>query len=573
MIAEELRIAISGAVQKTFPGITPLEFTLERPKPEFGDFATNIAFLIAKEVKQAPVAVAHTIASVLALHVPQLIDEALATGGYINIKLNPKAVAEALQQVITAGTDYGRNNDGQDKTVVLDYSHPNIAKRMHVGHLRTTLLGAALANIYAFGSYTTVRWNYLGDWGTQFGKLIAAYKRWGNKEAVEKDPINELQTLYIHFHDEMKNDAMLETAGQEEFKKLESGDTENVQLWQWFKEESLKEFRKMYALLGVEFDAWNGESTYEKELLPLITELIDKKIGEREADGAVIVKLETQKLPPALIQKSDGGTLYLTRDIANIRHLLKEYPTLDKILYVVGNEQSLHFQQLFAVAQLFNLGRPEQFVHVKYGLVLDESGKKFATREGRVVMAEDVINEAIRLAVEVAQKKNADMSAEQCQNVAQAIAVGALKYEMLREHRTTDITFNWQRMLDFSGESGPYLQYTHARLNNIIKKAASEPAQAGDYATLEGESEQQLTKHLFGYAEALKKCRATYSVNPLTLYLYELATLSNRFYENVRVMEETDPARRRALVALVALVRNNLASGLKLLGIESPEQI
>jgi arginyl-tRNA synthetase len=544
------------------------------PDSKLGDYSSNVAFLLAKDEKRNPLEAGQEIIDQL-LKDPQieLMFEKIeiVKPGFINFFLKPNYLRRQLANIHNQGPKFGRSSVGEGKTVIVEYSSVNIAKPMHVGHLRTTLIGDALANIYSFLGYDVVRWNYLGDWGTQFGKLIAAYKRWGKKEDIERAPIATLLELYVKFHEALKTDTELETEGQKEFKKLEEGDTDNKKIWKWFRDVSLKEFNNLYKQLGVTFDVWKGESTYEADLKPLIEFLRHERLV-KESEGALIFDLEQFKLPPVIVRKSDGASTYFTREIATLQHRLDEYEPM-KIVYVVGNEQSLHFQQLFAVAQLLGLETAE-LTHVKYGLVLGEEGQKFATREGRVIAAADVLKKAVTLAQDVVAAKNPTLSEEEKSNVAEAVGVGALKYNDLMEHRNSDIVFDWKKMLDFSGNSGPYLQYTYARLASIRRKAGGAFFRrflTPNLKFLEHEGELRLMRHLLNFPETIQRSAYLQVTNNLALYLYELANYANRYYEEVRILDDTE--RRDARVYLLESVMSVLERGLRLLGIRTLERM
>ena len=521
----------------------------------FGHYSTNFALRQAKIKGIPPLELAKEYAARIAAEAPAGFFKKVeaAAPGFINFWLSDETVQREFVR-LARDEQYGAGDVGHGKTVIVEYSQPNIAKKMHVGHMRTTIIGAALANILEASGYRVVRWNYLGDWGTQFGKLIAAYKMWGDKKSVEKDPIETLQKLYVRFHEEMKTDPALEKRGQEEFKKLEEGDRENRRLWKWFKEESLKEFKKMYKILDVDFDVWIGEAFFEREMKDTVKELMDKHIAER-SEGAVVIKLDDAGLPPALIQKSDGASLYLTRDIANLRYRLKKYKPA-KIVYVVGNEQALAFEQLFAVAKILSWDDGVELKHIKYGLVLGGGGKKLSTREGTAQLLEGVIAEAISKAGEVVAAKNPELSPEEKEEVATTVALGALRYNDLKENRTTDIIFNWEKMLDFSGDSGPYLQYTYARLKSILRKAGVRESDlrpaAVDAATLAHTTELALMRKLFEFPDIVARAGELYSTSTLAVYLYKLAVAANKFYETTPILKDDDADRRAARLLLVA---------------------
>jgi arginyl-tRNA synthetase len=565
---------IENLLKKIFGADAIVEISV--PDEEFfGHYSTNFALRQAKMRGVPPLELAKEYAAQIAAAAPTGFFQKVeaAAPGFINFWLSEKTLQDEFKRV-AADKKYGEGNLGNGRTVIVEYSQPNIAKKMHVGHMRTTIIGAALANILELSGYRVVRWNYLGDWGTQFGKLIAAYKLWGDKKTVEADPIEELQKLYVRFHDEMKTNPELEKRGREEFKKLEDGDRENRKLWEWFKKESLKEFMKIYRILDVDFDEWVGEAFFEKEMKATVKELVDRGIAER-SEGAVVVKLDDVELPPALIQKSDGASLYLTRDIANLRYRLKKYKPA-KVLYVVGNEQALAFEQLFAVAKKLGWDSAE-LKHIKYGLVLGEGGKKLSTREGTAEILEDLINDAIVKAREVIEAKNPGLPPEEETEVAFAVAMGALKYNDLKENRTTDIIFNWEKMLDFSGDSAPYLQYTYARLKSILRKAKISDAKLQskpvEVSTLARTAELALMRKLFEFPDIVERAGELYSTSTLATYLYKLAVTANKFYETTPILGDEDTARRTARLLLIATAARILQKGLGLLGIKTLEKI
>ncbi|MBI4067898.1 arginine--tRNA ligase, partial [Candidatus Kaiserbacteria bacterium] len=564
-----------------------------------GHYATNIALRLAKQEGKTPMALAEELKKKLEKAAPKYFFEKIevAAPGFINFWISSEALRKAFGAIRDDIEDYGRSDIGKKKIVIVEYSQPNIAKKKHVGHMRTTINGVALANIFEFLGYDVIRWNYLGDWGTQFGKLIAAYKLWGDKKKVEQNPIDELQKLYVTFHDEMKTSpdrqAELEERGREEFKKLEEGDEENAALWHWFKQESLKEFEKMYAALGVKFDSWIGESFYEKDLKPLVERLLEQGVAET-SEGSVIVALDKRgiNLPPALIRKSDGASLYLTRDIANLEYRLSRYKP-EKILYVVGNEQALHFEQLFAVAKVLGLDSAV-LTHVKYGLVLGEGSKKLATREGRAILLEDVLEKVIRLAREIVEEKSrrrdevADRdsgpreigasekqhtSNEEKEKIAEVVGIGALKYNDLKENRTSDIVFDWEKMLDLTGDSAPYLQYTYARLRSILRKADQASSIKHQASRLTGEIELRIIRKLLEFPDEVKRSGEHLSTSNMANFLYKLAVLANQLYETTPVLKEENEERKNALLALIDAASSVLKTGLGLLGIGVLEQI
>lgn len=585
-----LRRKLVNLLKKT--GIKDANFELfPAAKAQFGHYSTNLPLLLAKKHGKNPMAVADDLAEKIRNFAPPgfIHKIQVAPPGFINFWLTPEAFQKEFLEISRQGKRFGRTNIGRGRKVIVEYSSPNIAKPMHVGHLRNTILGDALAKIYQFLGYKVIRWNYFGDWGTQFGKLIAAYKKWGRKKEVEKNPIETLLKLYIRFHNEAAKSAgkkeKFEELGRQEFKKLEEGDKENRRLWNWFRKISLSEFFRVYKILGVKFDVEIGESFFEKKLPALVLELQRKKIAV-ESQGALVIPLEKSGLPPALIWKADGSSLYFTREIANLRYRLEKYKPA-KILYIVGNEQSLHFEQLFAAAKILGLSRGTELVHVKYGLVLDEGGNKFSTREGRIISAVEILEKAVRLARETVEKKNPGLTAREKEKIALAVGVGAVKYLNLKENRNSAVIFDWKKMLDFGGDSGPYLQYTYARLKSILRKRSQElgvknkkqkikngeETIKNQASRLTEESELNLIRKMAEFPETVKSAASAYAVNMITVYLYELANAINSFYESTPILKDKDEKRKSARLALIAAAAEVMKTGLGLLGISAPEKI
>ncbi len=600
---------IEHIVQKVVPPGTPVEVSIPE-RSEFGHYSTNVAMRIArladpqlcreartasrglaKTEKKNPMDIAREISAAVQKKSPEGFFERVeaVAPGFVNFWISKEVLQSEFAAMYKDLKNYGKTSVGKGKTIIIEYSQPNIAKKMHVGHLRTTFIGAALANIFEYLGYKVVRWNYLGDWGTQFGKVIAAYKLWGDKATVTANSIGELQKLYVRFHDETKRDASLEDRGREEFRKLEEGDKENRKLWEWFKKESLKEFNRAYKVLGVKFDTFIGESNFQKDMKPLTAELVKKNIVER-SEGSLIIRLDAFGLPPALIEKTDGASLYLARDVASLRYRIKKFKP-EKILYVVGNEQSLHFEQLFAIAKILGIAGTE-LMHVKYGLVLGEAGKKIATREGRTVLADEVITKAIVLAKEIVSKKNTAASGEprlgweltekEKDKIAEAVGISAVKYANIKENRHSDIVFNWEKILDFSGDSAPYLQYTYTRFKSILAKAslpAEALAKAGkikakpDLKKLTGDVELEIIRKLIEFPEELKRSATAYTVNNVANYAYQLSNLLNKLYESTPILKEVDATRRSALLALIQASIAVLQKALSILGIKTLERI
>jgi len=536
--------------------------------PAHGDYNTPLALIFSKTIKESPLHLAELISQEIQNKQSKWIEKIIvAPPGHLNFFLKSSAFQKELKNLIIPPVFVKKK--GSQKTVIVEYSSPNIAKPMHVGHLRSTIIGETLANLYDFCGYKVIRWNYLGDWGTQFGKLITAYKLWGNKTEVEKNSIPTLLALYQKFHQEAKANPDLEQLAQREFKKLEQGDKENRKLWSWFKKESLKDFRKIYKLLRVKFDVIEGESDLEKSFLPLIEDF--KKRGLiQKSEGALIINLDKFKLPPALIQKSDEATLYLTRDLATLIFRIKKYHP-EKILYVVGNEQDLHFKQLFALAEILGLTSKTEVEHIKFGLILDENKKKFSTREGELITLQEVIEKALKKALTIIKEKHPSWPLQKQKQLAKNIALAALKFNSLKSFRAADIIFNWEQMLDFKGDTSVYLQYTYARLHKILLKAKK--IGAFDEKLLNQDLEINLIKQLLDFPSNIQKSALEYAPHLLAIYLLSLTDLANNYYEKVPVLKEENQKRRSAQLMLIKAVILTLKRGLAILGIETLEEI
>ncbi len=536
----------------------------------FGHYSTSTALKLAKVKKENPMDLATKLVPKIEKSAPKGFFERIeiAAPGFINLWISKKIIKQELILISKQKGKYGRSDIGKKKRIIIDYSSPNIAKPMHVGHLRSTVIGDALANIHEFLGYKVIRWNYVGDWGTQFGKLIAAYKRWGNKARLEKSPIAELLSLYVRFHKEEAGNPIFANEGREEFMKLENGNAENKKLWKWFKEESMKEFKKIYAILDVKFDVTLGEAFFDPELKPLIERLYKKKIA-KDSEGALVVPLDEKGLPPALVQKSDESSLYLTRDIASLEYRIKKYKPFE-IIYVVSNEQTLHFSQLFAVAEKMRI-KNTKLAHVKFGLVMGEKRKKLSTRSGEAIGLEELLEKSFALAKKIVNEKNQKLKTKEKENIALAVGIGAVKYNDLRENRLSDIYFDWGKMLDFSGDSAPYLQYTHARLKSILRKARI--TKKADLEQLDSETEMALIRKMAEFPEIVKRSAEILFTNGIAKYLYEMANLANKYYESTQILTDKDISRRNARLVLIESVASVMKSGLGLLGIKAPDKI
>lgn len=532
---------------------------------DFGHFATPVALQLAKTRGQNPMGIAGELAMQLmgdAELEGVLLNAEIAAPGYVNLRLTPAAHQRVLRELIGQGQQVPQKGKGQK--AIVEYSSVNVAKPIHVGHLRNTVLGASLARILEATGVSVTRWNYLGDWGTQFGKVVVAYKKWGDATALANDPLTELVRLYVKFHEEVKEDASLDDEARATFRLLEQGDAEVRGLWQQFRDASVDAAKPLYAQLNAPFDIWDGEASLENDLQGIIDELNAAGLLE-ESEGARVVKLDEEKLPVALIQKTDGASLYLTRDLALLKKRLTTYPDT-RVLYVVANEQALNFQQLFAIAK--RLGWPvERAMHVKYGLVLSANGKKLSTREGRVVTAQEVLDESTTRVAAIVAEREDKISIESIT----AIATGAVSYALLKDQRTSDIPFNWERLLDFGGDSGPYLQYTYARLASLIDKAGE--TSADSLAPLDDPKELELIRMLDRFPATVLAAADDLQTGHIALYLYQLASKVNGYYQSVPILKDEDTARQHARLALLLATKKTLAEGMKLLGIEAIERV
>lgn len=573
-----LKDQIKELLDKGYPN---LDHKLQPPEIKtHGHLSTNIAFLLSKEKRMAPIQIAEEVKKYLFENATKdLIEEIkIAAPGFINIWFTKTAIQNDFK-TIARNKKFGQEKIGRGRTVIVEYSSPNIAKPMHVGHFRSTIIGDALANVHQFLGYKTIRWNYVGDWGVQFGKLSAAWKLWGDEKKLKAEPIKHLLDLYVRFSNETKTNPELEKAGQEAFRKLEAGDKELRKLWQKFRKESERDFEKMYKTLGVKFDETLGESFYEKDLRKIIEYLVQENIAVR-SEGALIIPLEDLGLPPAMVQKSDGATLYLTRDIANIIYRIKKYHPA-KIIYEIGNEQELHFKQLFAVAKSdflkgfykeHEIVRQTELVHVGHGLVLGEDGKKLSTRAGKTIFMEDVIAEAVEKTRKIIEDKNPGLSAKEKDRISKAVAVGALKYNDLSQNRLSNITFDWDKMLSFEGDSGPYLLYSYARLKSIVRKAGNAKFQKPNPKFLDSELELEIILKLERFPEVVQAVAKNYFPNELAGYLYDLSKSINHFYQ-VETVLRAEPEKRNARLTLISATALVLKTGLNLLGIETLEEM
>lgn len=535
------------------------------PNKEMGDYAFP-CFKLAKVFRKAPNAIAEDLAG--KIQPTDDINKIINLGGYVNFFVNRESLAKkVINQVLTEKENYGKSEFGKGKTVVVEFSSPNIAKPFHIGHVRTTVIGNALSKIYASQGYHVEKLNHLGDYGTQFGKLIVAYKLWGDMQAVENDPIKELLKLYIRFHDEAETKPEMEDEAREWFTKLENGDEEAKELWQWFRDESLKEFSRVYKLLDIDFDSYVGESFYSDKMPAVIKELKEKNLLE-ESDGAMIVNLEDSKLPPALIQKRDGSTLYLTRDLASAFYRKKLYD-FDKSIYVVGSQQELHFKQCFEIIKKMGYEWYKDMIHVQFGMVALEEGT-MSTRKGRVVFLEDVLNQAIDRTRQIIEEKNPE--AENIDEVAKAVGVGAVVFQELSNSRIKDYTFSWDRTLSFEGETGPYVQYTHARCCAVLRKADQPVSADINYELLSDQDAADVLSVLENFNKSLMTAMKKNEPHIVTRFVLDLAQAFNKFYHNSPILVD-DADLRAARLALVEATRQTIENALKILGMKAPQKM
>lgn len=581
MVKNDIRKIIDDAISSTYKGLDGLIFVVEYPKKkEFGDYSTNAAMIISKRMIKNPMEVANE----LALKIceidkdKELIEKAEAVPpGFINFHLSNKCVINNLERILKEREKYGSSSVGKSKTVVIDYSAVNIAKPMHVGHLRSTIIGQAIYNIYKFLGYKVIGDNHTGDWGTQFGKLIYAYKYWGDKKKIKEEPVEEMTKLYVKFHKEVEANKELEELARNETKKLQNLDHENIKIWNFLTRESLKDYNKIYKILGIKFDYVLGESFYNNMLAGIVKECMDKKIA-MESQGAIIINLDKYNLPPFIIRKSDGAYLYTTTDLATVKYRKEKFKA-EKIIYVVANEQALHFRQLFSTLEILGWNKDLTTEHVKFGMVLGENGKKFSTRKGETVRLEELIKEAINAARKTVEEKNPSLSMKQKKKISKVVGIGALKYNDLSQNRLTDITFNWDKMLSLNGNSGPYLQYAYARIcsledkyNNAYKIDRFNPFDKPEFGLLKEDVEKDLMQKLIKYPEIIEEAASENGPHIVALYLYELVSSYNNFYNAVPILKaEKKVAKARMMLSRsVAIVVKN---GLNLLGIDVLERI
>lgn len=534
------------------------------PKSDMGDYAFP-CFQLAKSLHKAPPLIAADIAEKIGN--ADIIDRLEVKGAYLNFFLKKEMFVKSMMENADA-ENFGSSTIGSGKTICIDYSSPNVAKNFHVGHLRTTIIGNSLYKIYSKLGYKVERINHLGDWGTQFGKLIVAYKAWGSKEAVEKDGVSELMRLYVKFHEEADKDDTLNDEARAWFTKMEHGDEEALDIWKWFVDISLKEYKGTYELLGMDFDHYMGESFYRDKTAAVVEKLQNAGLL-KESEGAQIVDLEEYNMAPCLITKKDGSSIYATRDLAAIFYRKETY-NFDKCLYVTGQEQKLHFAQVFKVVELLgNEWAKDSLVHIPYGLVSLE-GAKLSTRSGNIIYAEDILLEAIDKVKKTIEEKNPDL--ENKDEVAKIVGVGAILFHDLYNQRIKDVSFKWDKVLNFDGETGPYVQYTYVRCASILRTVHFDENAPIDYSLLLDEEAIALLKDISRFPQVVADAAEKYEPCVVARFAMDVAQSFSRFYNACRVNVEDD-ALRNARVKLVSLTKRTLKDALDLLGIGCPEQM
>ncbi|CAC9927604.1 arginine--tRNA ligase [Aedoeadaptatus coxii] len=559
-----------GLARETGLDANELLYKIETPPDrKMGDYAFP-TFMLAKTMRKNPAVIAQELKEKLSD--VEGVREIAVAGPYLNFFIDTTALAEnVLKAVLEEGDRFGSSDIGKGKTTIVEYSSPNIAKPFHIGHIRTTIIGDSIKRIYKHLGYNVEAINHLGDYGTQFGMMIEAYKRWGDDDVIEKNPIPELVKLYVRINQEAETNKELLDNSREWFRKLESGDEEAVALWQWFRDLSLDEFKRVYDMLDVEFDSYRGESYYSDLMLKAVDEIKAKGLLV-EDQGAQIINLDKYNLPPAIIIKSDGSTIYLTRDIATAIFRKDTYDFY-KNIYVVGSQQNLHFQQLKAILKEMGYDWADDCIHVPFGMVSLPEGT-LSTRRGKVVYLEDVLNRATEKVDDILREREEKngYTMENREELARQVGIGAVKFQELFNQRIKDYVFDWDRTLSFDGETGPYVQYTHARMHSLLEKGAFDPAKSVDVKALTLDDEKELLQQLYGFNQVIVDSHEKYEPYLVTRYITECAKTFNKYYTNTPILVEDDDIKNARLL-LVYGVKNMIKIGLNLLGIEAPNKM
>ena len=559
-ILKAINTVFSGAEVSTEDIASMLEYP---PDTTMGDIALP-CFKLSRTLRRSPVQIAQIIADGIT---DSSIKRVEAVNGYLNISISDEYLSYILNdEVLSNGDKYGSDTFGEGKTVVLDYSSPNVAKPFHIGHLGTTVIGHSLKKLHEFVGYNCIGINYLGDWGTQFGKMIVAYKKWGNRDEINAGGIDKLVELYVKFHHAAEGDPSLNDEARAEFHKLELGDEENISLWKWFIEISIAEYKKTYGQLGIEFDSYKGESFYTDKMPAQVQKLRDMGLLKID-DGASIVDLEEYHMPPCLILKRDGSTLYPTRDIAAAVYRKQEY-NFDKAIYVTSAGQSLHFAQWFKVVELMQYDWYDKLVHVPYGTV-SINGAKLATRTGNVILLKDLFAQAIEKVSEIMDEKNPNL--ENKEKVAEAVGVGAIVFYYLSSNRIRDINFVLEDALSFDGNTGPYVQYTYARTCSLIERAKD--VELGNEIVFTSDDERELVKTLSRFPEKVLEAIDSYEPSVITRYILDVATAFNRFYHNCHILSANDKNVVGTRMALTKATNYVLGNAFELICLKKTEKI
>ena len=574
MVNFKEEIAKLIAAEVTDLELSEIQSMIEVPQDsKMGDYAFP-CFKLAKVMRKAPPLIAKNIAEKIADN--EIFEKVEQVNAYVNMFISKEEfVKDVVEDVLEKGEGFGKSEIGGGKTVIVEYSSPNIAKPFHIGHIRSTVIGNSIYKIYDALGYNVIRINHLGDYGTQFGKMICAYRHWGNKEDIINEPIKTLLGYYTKFHEEVEKHPELDDEAREIFTKLEHGEPEEVELWQWFRDESLKEFNRVYKMLGIEFDSYNGESFYSDKMPRFVKELEEKGLLE-ESRGAHIVDLEKYGLGVALITKSDGSTLYITRDIAAAVYRKETYDFY-KNIYVVASQQNLHFQQWIQILELMGYEWARDCVHVPFGLVSLEDGT-MSTRHGRVVFLEDVLNRAVEQTKEIIREKG--VNTDNIDETARQVGIGAVIFNELLNNRIKDYVFSWSKVLDFNGETGPYVQYTYARCASVLRNAGEEAVKkamekglAGvDAKYLTGESSYALAKLLYRLPQVVAEAGEKFEPSIVTRHIVDIAQSFNRFYHDEHILVDNEEE-KAAKLALVISAKTAIKNGLALLGMEAPERM